>query len=412
MTQVEYHNIEKEQEKLQFQPLVNSKMPTVLQILPALVTGGVERGTLDITSAIVNAGGRAIVVSTGGPMTYELKRLGGEHIELPVASKNPFIIWRNAARLVELVDVEKVDIIHARSRAPAWSGWLAANRTGTPFVTTFHGTYGHANPMKHYYNSVMTRGDAVIAISGFIAGHIRQVYGVPTSKISLIPRGIDLSRFNIKTVSKERIVNQAIKWRLPDGIPVIMLPGRLTRWKGQMVLIKAIKQLKHRNFQCLIVGSDQGREYYRQELDNEIAKNGLVDVVHVIDNCDDMPAAYMLTDVVISASTEPEAFGRVAAEAQALGRLVIATDHGGARETVIDGKTGWLAPPGDANALSEIIENVLAQTLEERQKFSERAIQHIRESYSNVSMGNKTIQVYNNLLSSNKTNSIINKEKL
>lgn len=389
---------------MQFEPLGNSKLPTVLQILPALVTGGVERGSVDIAGAIVNAGGRAIVVSAGGPMTHELKRLGGEHIELPVDSKNPFIMWRNAARLAELVEVEKVDIIHARSRAPAWSGWLAANRTGTPFVTTFHGTYGHANPIKHYYNSVMTRGDVVIAISGFIAGHIRQVYGVPIAKISVIPRGIDLSKFSITTVSKERIVNQAIKWRLPDGIPIIMLPGRLTRWKGQMVLIEAIKQLKHRNFQCLIVGSDQGREHYRQELDNQIIKCGLADVVHVIDNCDDMPAAYMLTDIVISASTEPEAFGRVAAEAQALGRLVIATDHGGARETVIDGKTGWLAPPGDAKALSELIENVLAQTLAERQKFSERAIEHIQERYSNDNMSNKTIRVYNNLLSSARLN--------
>ena len=384
--------------------MANSKIPTVLQILPALVTGGVERGTVDIASAIVDAGGRALVVSAGGPMTYELKRLGGEHIELPVSSKNPIIMWRNAARLVELVKKEKVDIIHARSRAPAWSGWLAANRTGIPFVTTFHGTYGYANPMKHYYNSVMTRGDVVIAISGFIAGHIRQVYGVPIAKISVIPRGINLSKFDITTVSKERIVNQAIKWRLPDGIPVIMLPGRLTRWKGQMVLIDAIKQLKHRNFQCLIVGSDQGREHYRRELDNEIAKCGLADQVHLIDNCDDMPAAYMLSDIVISASTEPEAFGRVAAEAQALGRLVIATDHGGARETVIDGKTGWLAPPGNADALSKIIEKVLSQTLEERQIFSERAMKHIRDRYSNVDMSNKTIEVYNNLLSSRKTN--------
>ena len=247
----------------------------------------------------------------------------------------------------------------------------------------------------------MTKGDAVIAISGFIAGHIRQVYGVPIAKISVIPRGIDLTKFNITTVSKERIVNQAIKWRLPDGVPVIMLPGRLTRWKGQKILIEAIKEIKHKNFQCLIVGSDQGREKYRRELENEIKYNGLAEVIHLIDNCDDMPAAYMLTDIVISASTEPEAFGRVIVEAQALGRLVIAADHGGARETVIDGKTGWLVPPGDSRALSEIIMKVLSQTSEERQIFSERAIQHTQKSYSKEKMSDKTIQVYKSLLSSN-----------
>jgi len=386
---------------MQIHASVNSKLPTVMQILPALITGGVERGTLDIAGAIVDAGWRAIVVSSGGPMIHELSRLGGEHIELPVDSKNPFVMWKNIKRLIELVKVEDVDIIHARSRAPAWSAWLAAKRTGTPFVTTFHGTYGQTNPAKHYYNSVMTKGDAVIAISGFIAGHIRQVYGVPIAKISVIPRGIDLTKFNITTVSKERIVNQAIKWRLPDGVPVIMLPGRLTRWKGQKILIEAIKEIKHKNFQCLIVGSDQGREKYRRELENEIKYNGLAEVIHLIDNCDDMPAAYMLTDIVISASTEPEAFGRVIVEAQALGRLVIAADHGGARETVIDGKTGWLVPPGDSRALSEIIMKVLSQTSEERQIFSERAIQHTQKSYSKEKMSDKTIQVYKSLLSSN-----------
>ncbi|HIM19201.1 MAG TPA: glycosyltransferase, partial [Rhodospirillales bacterium] len=258
--------------------------------------------------------------------------------------------------------------------------------------------YGNNNPIKYYYNSIMTKGEVVIAISGFIAGHIRQNYGVPAGRIIVIPRGIDLGKFDLTKISKERVVNQATKWRLPDGVPVIMMPGRLTRWKGHLILIDAIKELGHKNFQCLIVGSDQGREKYRRELEKEVNQHGLADVIHVIDHCEDMPAAYMLSDIVISASIEPEAFGRVVVEAQSLGRLVIAANHGGARETVVDGETGWLTPPGDAKALGSIINRALVQTAKERQVFSEQAIQHIRNKYSKSNMCNKTLEVYNALL--------------
>ena len=387
-------------EKLPSKGVIAPRPPTVLQVLPALVAGGVERGTVDITGAIVQGGGRAIVASAGGPMMHEVTRLGGEHVELPVNSKNPLVMRANIGRLVELILRENIDVIHARSRAPAWSSWFAARRTNKHFVTTFHGAYEHGNILKHYYNSVMTKGEKVIAISDFIAGHIRKVYGVSASKLSVIPRGVDLSDFDPKKISKERIIEQAQKWRLPDGIPVVMLPGRLTRWKGQSVFIKAIKQLERKDFQCLIVGSDQGRYDYRQELVNQINGYGLSDVIHVIDHCEDMPAAYMLTDIVVSASTEPEAFGRVAVEAQALGRPVIATDHGGACETVLDGKTGWLTPPGDVEALASIIEQVLAQSGEERKKFSERTIRHIRENFSKEKMCEQTLEVYNTILAS------------
>jgi glycosyltransferase involved in cell wall biosynthesis len=353
---------------------------------------------VDIAGAIVDGGGRAIVASAGGPMTHELTRLGAEHVKLPVDSKNPFIMWRNIRCLVDLVEAEKIDIIHARSRAPAWSSWFASRRTNKPFVTTFHGTYGNKNQIKYYYNSIMTKGEVVIAISGFIAGHIHQNYGVPTARITVIPRGIDLGKFDLTRISKERVVNQAKKWRLPDGVPVIMMPGRLTRWKGHLILIDAIKELGHKNFQCLIVGSDQGRKTYRCELENVINQYGLADVIHMVGHCEDMPAAYMLSDIVISASIEPEAFGRVVAEAQSLGRLVIAANHGGARETVVDGETGWLTPPGDAKVLGSIINRVLVQTAKERQVFAEQAIQHIRKKYSKSNMCNKTLEVYNTLL--------------
>ena len=398
MNQSKHYDMEEEETELQSTSPVKIPPPTVLQVLPALLTGGVERGAVDIAGAIVDGGGRAIVASAGGPMTHELTRLGAEHVKLPVDSKNPFIMWRNIRCLVDLVEAEKIDIIHARSRAPAWSSWFASRRTNKPFVTTFHGTYGNKNQIKYYYNSIMTKGEVVIAISGFIAGHIHQNYGVPTARITVIPRGIDLGKFDLTRISKERVVNQATKWRLPDGVPVIMMPGRLTRWKGHLILIDAIKELGHKNFQCLIVGSDQGRKNYRRELENVINQYGLADVIHMIDHCEDMPAAYVLSDIVISASIEPEAFGRVVAEAQSLGRLVIAANHGGARETVVDGETGWLTPPGDAKALASTINRVLVQTAKERQVFSEQAIQHIQNKYSKSNMCNKTLEVYNTLL--------------
>jgi glycosyltransferase involved in cell wall biosynthesis len=371
---------------------------TVLQVLPALVSGGVERGTIDMAEAIRAAGGRAIVASAGGPMTVELTRAHAEHVILPVDSKNPFTIQKNAARLAELIKRENVDIVHARSRAPAWSAWKAARRTGASFVTTFHGTYNHGNAIKRWYNSVMVRGERVIAISDFIAGHIRQIYGVPTDRIRVIPRGVDISRFDIPVISSERVIALALRWRLPDGIPVVMLPGRLTRWKGQTVFLDAIARLGRRDVQYLMVGSEGSRGAYRKELEQLIENRGLSAIVHVIDDCNDMPAAYMLTDVVISASTDPEAFGRVIVEAQAVGRPVIATDHGGAKETVLVGETGWLVKPGDGAALAEAINRALALTPADRERLKDRAVAHVRANYTKELMCRRTLAVYDELL--------------
>jgi glycosyltransferase involved in cell wall biosynthesis len=372
--------------------------PTVMQVLPELLTGGVERGTVDVAGAIVEGGGRSIIVSAGGPMTHELKRLGAEHYELPVASKNPFVIRQNIQRLADLARDQQVDIIHARSRAPAWSAWYAARKTNKHFVTTFHGTYDHTNWFKRRYNAVMTKGERVIAISDFIAGHIRKIYGVPSSNIRVIPRGIDIDKFDANKVSQERRIKLANEWRLPDDRPIIILPGRLTRWKGQTVFIQAIKNLNRKDVQCLMVGSDQGREDYRRELERQIESYGMQDIIHVVDHCDDMPAAYMLTDVVVSASTDPEAFGRVVVEGQALGRPVIGTNHGGSKETIIEGETGWLAEPNDPDSLTETLTKVLGLSEEQRVKIAERAIGHIRENYSKEIMCAKTLDVYNELI--------------
>ncbi len=377
---------------------IEMRPPTVMQVLPELVTGGVERGTIDVAHAIVEGGGRSIVVSAGGLMTHELQRLGVEHFELPIASKNPFVMQQNIQRLVLLAMQEQVDIIHARSRAPAWSAYYAARRTKKHFITTFHGTYNHGNWLKRRYNSVMTKGERVIAISDFIAGHIRKIYGVPSSNIRIIPRGIDLDKFDATKISQERRIKLANEWRLPDDMSIIMLPGRLTRWKGQTIFIEAIKKLGRSDVKCLMVGSDQGREDYRRKLEKEIERYGMQNIIHIVDHCDDMPAALTLTDVVVSASTDPEAFGRVVVEGQALGRPVIGTNHGGSKETIIKGKTGWLAEPNDPDSLATAIGKILNLSEAQRVKVAESAITHIHENYSKEIMCARTLDVYNELI--------------
>ena len=379
--------------------LKDGRFATVLQVIPALGSGGgVERGTVEIAEAIVDAGGRALVVSAGGIQVHEVVRAGGEHIKLPVGSKNPVVMYKNISRLAMLIERENVDLIHVRSRAPAWSALYAAKRTQRPLVTTFHGTYNARNFIKRAYNGVMTKGERVIAISTFIAEHVRRFYGVPASRLRTIHRGVDLYRFDPAKVSAERVVKLANDWRLTDGHPVIMLPGRLTRWKGQTVFIEAVAKLERRDIRCLIVGGDQGRQDYRRELEAMVERHELGEVVRIVDHCADMPAAYMLSDAVVSASTDPEAFGRIMIEAQALGRPVIASDHGGARETVLPDQTGWLVPPGDPDALSEALHKVLALDEAARGRLSEAAIANVEKHFSKQRMCAKTLEVYNEVL--------------
>jgi glycosyltransferase involved in cell wall biosynthesis len=368
----------------------------VLQIVPRLVIGGVERGTVDMAAALTAAGWRAIVASEGGPMVREIERAGGVHVELPLASKNPLVMRANIGRLVELIERQTVDIVHARSRAPAWSAVSAAQRTGAHFITTFHNVYGGEGWLKRRYNGVMAEGERVIAISHFVAEHAARVYGVAPQRLRVIHRGVDVGRFDPDRVTAERVVYLARQWQLPDGAPVVMLPGRLTRWKGHIVLMEAIARLKRPDIQCLIVGS--GGEKYRQELVDAALRLGLAGSCRIIEDCRDMPAAYQLADIVVSASTEPEGFGRVIVEAQAMGRPVIATDHGGARESVIDGETGWLVPPGDAASLSDAIAMLLHRSQNQRVAHGARAIDHVRAHFTTAHMTERTLDVYSEVL--------------
>jgi glycosyltransferase involved in cell wall biosynthesis len=372
--------------------------PRVLQVLPRLVSGGVERGTIEISAALAAAGWGTYVASAGGKMTHELARHDATHITLPLASKNPLVMHGNVARLAALIEEHDIDIVHARSRAPAWSAWAASRRTGRHFVTTFHNAYGDATRLRRWYNSVMGRGEKVIAISYFVAEHAAAVYGIGAERLRVIQRGVDLARFDPQRVSAERVIQLAKRWRLPDDRPIIMLPGRLTRWKGQLDLVAAIAALGSRDVLCLLVGSDEGRPSFRRELERTIAARGLGEVFQLVDDCNDMPAALMLADVVVSASNRPEGFGRVIVEAQAMGRPVVATDHGGARETILPNETGWLVPPADPQALAGAIAEALSLSVDERAILAEHAITHARDRFGIERMCSETLAVYREIL--------------
>jgi len=373
-----------------------SRPPAVLQVLPSLITGGVERGTIEMAQALVAAGWQAVVASSGGPLVREIERAGARHVTLPLASKNPLVMRANISRLAEVIEQHTIDIVHARSRAPAWSALWATRRIGRHFVTTFHNAYGEGSRLKHIYNSVMAKGERVIAISDFVGTHVAQVYGVSSDRLRVIPRGVDFVRFAPDHIGAERLVTLARQWQLPDGAPVVMLPGRLTRWKGQLMLIEAIALLDRSDVRCLFVGSGDAR--YRRELEAHAAKLGLGGAVEIVDECRDMPAAYMLADVVVSASTSPEGFGRVVVEAQAMGRPVVATSHGGARETVVPGSTGWLVPPGDPRALADGLAEALKLGPEERLAHAARAIEHVRRNFDTATMASRTLDVYEEVL--------------
>jgi glycosyltransferase involved in cell wall biosynthesis len=376
-----------------FRPATAGDRPTVLQILPKLVSGGVERGTVDVATALVSAGWRAIVVSGGGVMIRELERVGAEHVELPVHSKNP-MYWRaNYEALVDLFQRERVDIVHARSRIPAWLAWLAARRTGIPFVTTFHQRPYAGNALKRRYNAVMTKGDRVIAISHYVADELLQRYGMDRSRLRVIPRGVDLTLFDPDKVPAERMIRLVNKWRVPDGVPIVMLPARISGWKGHRLLLDALAMLPKGSFHCLMVG-DEGSGRIKAQLERYVAKSGLGPYVHFVGKTDDMPAAYKLADVVVSASTDPEPFGRVMIEAQAMGRPIVAADHGGARESVIPGETGWLFPPNDAAALADRIRALLTLDEAERMRVSTKAVAHVRGNFSRWQMCARTLAVY------------------
>lgn len=368
--------------------------PAILQLVPALDAGGAERTTIDVAAALSAGGYVALVASEGGRLEPELTAAGGELIPLPVASKSPLTMIANAFALARIIRARNVKLVHARSRAPAWSGLWAAKMTGATFATTYHGIYNATHAPKRFYNSAMVRGSAIIANSQWTADHIAREYGIAPERITVIPRGVDLSEFDPAKVSPQRIADLRAQWGVRDNELVILLPGRLTRWKGQRVLIEALKRIQLANIRAVLAGDAQGRDAYEAELREAAKGTNAIIAGHVRD----MAAAYLAADIVVSASTDPEAFGRVAAEAGAMGRAVIATDHGGARETIIAGQTGLLTPPGDATALACAIEELAAMGGEGRAAMGTQAQHHIRTNFTREKMCADTLAVYARLL--------------
>lgn len=372
--------------------------PVVLQVLPALGTGGVERGTVEMTHAIVQAGGTALVASEGGRLVASVERAGGRHFALPLDTKHPWTIWRNSARLVNIIRRQGVHIVHARSRAPAWSALMACQRTGAHFVTTYHGLYGEDLPLKRRYNSVMARGERVIAISHYVAEHLAERHGVDPGRIRVVHRGVDTAVFDPDAIEPHRLVRVSRNWRLPDAARTVMLPARLSSWKGHAVLIEALAQLRSKEIHALLVGGNGGHERYEQRLTRMAGRLGVADRVRLVGETDDMPAVLMLADVVVNASVRPEAFGRTVIEGQAMRRPVIATDHGGAVETVAHGVTGWRVPPGDPAALAGAIAHAFSLSDAERFEFGSRARASVMQNYSTSAMQQATLAVYAELL--------------
>lgn len=369
----------------------------VIQILPELIAGGVERGTLELSRFLVQGGHRSLVVSQGGPLVELLVKEGGQHLRMPyIGEKSPrclLHLWplRRVFRQGEF------HIVHLRSRLPAWIAYLAwkslPDHMRPGLVTTFHGFYS-----INAYSAIMTKGQRVIAISRAVEDHIRRHYRTPRRKIRLIHRGIDPDLFHPTKVGPERIERLKRKWGLDQGLPVIMLPGRVTRWKGHAVFIRALAQIRDIPWRAVCVGPfDAGGAFFR-ELNGLIEALSLTDVVRFTGHEDDMPAAYAAADLVISAATdEPEAFGRVSIEAQAMARPIIASAHGGSLETVIDGRTGWLFEPGDTDGLGRVIRTALSRPDLGRQ-LGHHGFQRVHGNFTTRHMCQRTLNLYQQLL--------------
>lgn len=375
-----------------------SKTPVILQIIPELGAGGAEQGCIDVAAEITRCGGKAIVISNGGYRLPELARAGATHIDMPVDSKNPYVMWKNIGRIRKIIKKNNVNIVHARSRAPAWSAWRACKGTTAHFMTTCHAPYNISGEVKRLYNGSIAHGEIVIAISNFVADYLIKNYKISPAKIRVIHRGIPLDRFHPTAVTAERMANISRQWRIPDGMNIIMMPGRITRWKGHHVLIDAIEKLARKDVICVMIGSDQGRNEYREELEQSIKSKNLGEYVRIVNQCHDMPAAYMLSTVVVSASTDPEGFGRVPVEAQAMGRPIIATDHGGAQETIVRGETGWLIPPNNSDYLAQAIGEAVDLEPLHRATLATRSMAHIAENFTKERMVSQTLDVYHELM--------------
>ena len=374
--------------------------PVIVQILPALNRGGVERGTVEVADAIVKNGWKSVVISNGGLLTSQLKRVGATVYEVPVHRKNPFL-WGSARRQIKrILQQEGADIVHVRSRAPAWIALPAANSLGIATVSTVHSKFAPANIFKKIYNGKMLKADRVIAISHFVKNEIFTHYGKSgvAEKLSVIHRGVDLGMFDPKAVNQQRIIAEVDRLGLPDDKSIIMLPARATSWKGHEILIQALAQLSDKDAILMLLGIEDGPPAYAEKLRTMAVRYGLGGRVRIGAGSRDMPAALMLADVVAMPSIKPEPFGRVAIEALAMGRPVVAFRHGGAVESIDEGRTGWLADPLSVDSLAEALQTALSLTPRKRRALAKDARQQMTDQFSKDMMCERTLAVYKSLL--------------
>lgn len=399
--------------------------PVIVQIVPELSAGGAERTTIEMAEAITLGGGRALVLSAGGRLEKDLADAGGELIRFPAGTKNPAAIFFNSLRLARIIRQRGVSLVHARSRAPAWSALMAARRTRRCLVTTYHGIYNQEGRLKALYNSVMARGDAVICNSHYTAKIVKERHPKSAARVGVIYRGVDLARFDPSEVSSDRVQVLREKWGIPAGKRIVLLPARLTRWKGQLVLIEAAAELLGRgefgDVIFVLAGDDQGRSLYRAELEALIKSRSLSSRVIIAGHCEDMPAAFKAASFTVLPSIEAEAFGRSAIELQAMGCLVIASNIGAFPETVShepgllapveSGPAGadsrlstgpnwvpWLFEPGNASALTHSLQFALALDHETMEAMRHRSMERARGEFSSRALQTQTLDVYDRLL--------------
>ncbi len=338
----------------------------VLQVIPKLGYGGAETGCYDLAHYLNEVGCKSYIITSGGELIKYIDKKKVTLIKLPVHSKNPLLILLNGIIISFIILFLNISIVHARSRAPAWSCYLATRITRRKFVTTFHGTYNFQNKIKKFYNSIMVKSDLLIAGSNFIFSHIHENYSKYLNhkkKFLVIFRGINTEYFDPNNIKQEDIIKLKSLWKLDKNKKIILLPGRLTSWKGQEMFIESLNLFRSTNpeidFTAIILGTDQGRTVFRKKLENLVQQHGLTKNIKFIDHCKKMPLAYFLSDVVVSSSIEPEAFGRVSIEAQSMKKPIIASNIGGSNETIIDNKTGLLFESGNPQALSNKLKEII-----------------------------------------------------
>jgi glycosyltransferase involved in cell wall biosynthesis len=422
-------------------------MVNVLQVLPSLNLGGVERGTLQIAAFLTARGDGAFVASSGGRLVAELEQSGATHLTLPLRAKNPLAIYNNISALEKIIKQYSIDIVHARSRAPAWSAYFAAKRANVPFITTYHGAYGQGaslktsflgrlaasagcsesartkeyacvsaqppfsplipikgflevpqgNALKRWYNSIMTRGELVIAPSQFIKKYIITHHpAVNPDKIHVIYRGADVTQFDPATVSPEDVSALKASWNIAEGQKILLFPARLSRWKGHKEAITALKNVS--NSVLVFLGEIAGQESYQQELLDYAKSLHCIENIRFVGRCDVMPVAYSAADVVLCPSLKPEAFGRTVTEAQAMGAVVIATNHGGAAETIEDGMTGFHIPLENVEeALAAKIQAIFTMPPEQLVTLKNTAIERVRAQFSLAQMTEQTGKIYDSI---------------